>query len=50
MEAVVTHAPLRNWIVGIATVVPAAWLGGLPRSKSAAKPHAVGQPGEGVRA
>jgi len=50
MEAVVAHAPLRNWMVGIATVVPAAWLGGLLRSKSAAKLHAAGQPGEGVRA
>jgi len=33
MKAVVVHAPLRNWIVGIALVVPAAWCGGLLRAK-----------------
>jgi hypothetical protein len=37
MEAVVTHAPLRNWIVGIVTVVPAAWIGGLLRIKRSRK-------------
>jgi len=37
MKAVVVHAPLRNWIVGIAMVVPAAWCGGLLRSKQVTK-------------
>jgi hypothetical protein len=37
MKAVVVHAPLRNWIVGIAMVVPAAWLGGLLRARQVTK-------------
>ena len=37
MKAVVVHAPLRNWIVGMATVVPAAWCGGLLRARQAAR-------------
>ena len=27
------EAPLRNWIIGMVTVVPAAWCGGLLRAK-----------------
>jgi hypothetical protein len=46
MKAVVTHAPLRNWIVGMITVVPAAGLGGLLRAKQSRKsrvlPHPTG--------
>jgi hypothetical protein len=37
MNAVVVHAPMRNWIIGIMTVVPAAWCGGLVRAKHAPK-------------
>ena len=37
MKAVVVHAPLRNWIVGIVTVVPAAWCGGLLRAKQTSR-------------
>jgi len=37
MKAVVVHAPLRNWIVGIAMAVPAAWCGGLLRAKQVTK-------------
>jgi hypothetical protein len=37
MKAVVVHAPMRNWIIGIVTVVPAAWCGGLVRAKHAQK-------------
>jgi len=33
MKVVVVHAPLRNWIVGIVMVIPAAWCGGLLRAK-----------------
>jgi hypothetical protein len=33
MKAVVVHAPARNWIIGMITVVPAAWLGGLLRAR-----------------
>jgi len=37
MQAVVVHAPLRNWIVGIAMVVPVAWCGGLLRAKQVSR-------------
>jgi hypothetical protein len=37
MKAVVVHAPLRNWIVGIVMVVPAAWCGGLLRAKQGSR-------------
>jgi len=37
MKAVVVHAPLRNWIVGMAMVVPAAWCGGLLRRKQVSR-------------
>jgi len=33
MKAVVAHAPLRNWIIGMVMVVPAAWCGGFFRAK-----------------
>lgn len=35
MKAIVVHAPLRNWIMGMVMVVPAAWCGGLLRAKQA---------------
>jgi hypothetical protein len=37
MQAAVTNAPLLNWVIGIVTVVPAAWLGGLLRARQATK-------------
>jgi hypothetical protein len=37
MKAVVVHAPLRNWIIGLVMVVPAAWCGGFLRAKQASK-------------
>ena len=39
MKAVVVDAPLRNWIVGLVMVVPAAWCGGFLRAKQASKRH-----------
>jgi drug/metabolite transporter superfamily protein YnfA len=44
MQAVTTHAPLRNWVIGIVTVVPAAWLGGLLRARQITKQGMVGAP------
>jgi drug/metabolite transporter superfamily protein YnfA len=42
MQAVVVHAPLRNWIMGIVMVIPAAWLGGLLRSRQITKRGTAG--------
>ncbi len=37
MEAAVVQTPLRNWIIGIVMVVPAAWLGGFLRARQNAR-------------
>jgi hypothetical protein len=36
MIALPGHAPLWSWMVGLALVVPAAWLGGMIRTKQTA--------------
>ena len=45
MKALAGHAPLRNWIVGIVMVVPAAWCGGLLRAKQVQKHGPARAPG-----
>jgi hypothetical protein len=37
MVALPNEAPLRNWIVGMALIVPAAWCGGVVARRSARK-------------
>jgi len=48
LKAVVVHAPLRNWIMGAVTVVPAAWCGGLLRAKQASRRGASQAPAGGA--
>jgi hypothetical protein len=48
MKAVVAHAPLRNWIMGIVTVVPAAWCGGLLRAQQTRRRGPFQEPAKGA--
>jgi len=49
MKAVVVHAPTRNWIIGMVTVVPAAWLGGILRARQTRRPATIHEmPGRAV--